>query len=49
MVLFFISHSDLMFSLAKNNHLNPLDIFTRFQMANMDFEFSTGENVVFSY
>ena len=47
LVLFFILHGDLMFSLAENNNLDPLDIFTRFQVAIMDFEFSTGENVVF--
>ena len=47
LVLFCILHGDLMFSLAQNNYLDPLDIFTRFQVAIMDFEFSTGENVVF--
>ena len=38
LVLLFVLHGDLMFS---------LDIFTRFQVAIMDFEFSTGENVLF--
>ena len=47
LLLFLILHGDLLFSLAKNIHLDPLDISTRFQMATMDFEFSTGDNVVF--
>ena len=47
LVLFCILHGDLMFSLACNNYLDPLDIFTWFQVAIMDFEFSTGQNVVF--
>ena len=42
LVLFFILHGDLMFSLAYNNYPDPLDISTRFQVAIMDFEFSTG-------
>ena len=46
-VLFLIFHGDLMFSLAKNNYLDPLDIITRFKVAIMDFEFSEGEIVVF--
>ena len=32
-----------MFSLAYDNYLDPLDIFTRFQVAIMEVEFSTGE------
>ena len=40
LVLFFILH--VFFSL-----LDPVGIFTRFQVAIMAFEFSTGENVVF--
>ena len=47
LVLFFILHGDLMFSLASCNYLDPVDIYTRFQVLIMDFEFSTGENVVF--
>ena len=47
LVLFFILNGDPMFSLAYNNYLDPLDILARFQVAIMDFEFSTGENVVF--
>ena len=47
LVLFFILHGDLMFSLAYNNYLDLLDIFTRYQVAIKDFEFSTWENEVF--
>ena len=47
LVLLFILHGDLLFSLAYNNNLDPLDIFTRSQVGIMDFEFSTGENAVF--
>ena len=47
LLLFFILHGEPMFSLAYNNYLDPLDILTKFQVAIMDFEFSTGENVVF--
>ena len=47
LLLFLILHGDLLFSSAKNIYLDPLDITTRFQVAIMDFEFSTGENVVF--
>ena len=46
-VLFFILHGDPMFSLAYNNYLDLLDILTKSQVAIMDFEFFTGENVVF--
>ena len=46
-MIFPFFHGDLMFSLAYNNYLDPLDIFTRYQVAIMDFEFSTGENVLF--
>ena len=45
--LFFILHGDLLFSLAQNIYLDQLYIYTKFQVAIMDFEFSTGENVVF--
>ena len=45
--LFFILHGDLLFSLAQNIYLDPLYIYTKFQVAIMDFEFSTGENVFF--
>ena len=45
--LFFILHGDLLFSLAQNIYLDPLYIYTKLQVALMDFEFPTGENVVF--
>ena len=45
--LFLILHGDLLFSLAQNIYLDPLYIYTKFQVAIMGFEFSTGENVVF--
>ena len=32
--------------MAKNGYLVSFHIFTRFQIAVMDFEWSTGENVV---
>ena len=44
--LFFILHGNLLFSLAHNIYLDPLYIYTKFQVAIMDLEFSTGENVV---
>ena len=44
---FFILHVDLLFSLPQNIYLDPLYMYTKFQVAIMDFEFSTGENVVF--
>ena len=47
LALFFILHGDPVFSIAYNTYLDPLDILTRFQVATKDFEFSTGENVVF--
>ena len=45
--LFFILHGELLFSLAQNIYLDPLYIYTKFQVAIMDFKFSTGENVIF--
>ena len=45
--LFFILHGNLLFSLTKNIYLDQLYRYTKFQVAIMDFEFSTGENVVF--
>ena len=42
-----ILHGDLLFSLAQNIYLDSLYIYTNFQVAIMDFEFSTGINVVF--
>ena len=45
--LFFILHGDLLFSLAQNIYLDPLYIYTKFRVPIMDFEFSTGENVIF--
>ena len=47
LVSFCILHGEPMFSLAYNIYLDPFDILTKFQVAIMDFEFSTGENVVF--
>ena len=47
LVFFFILHVDLLFSLAQNTYLDPLDILTGSQVAIMDFEFSSGENAVF--
>ena len=41
-------YSSLVFSLAHNIYLDPLYIYTKFQVAIMDFEFSTVENVFFS-
>ena len=43
-----ILQGDLQFSLAQNIHLDLFDIFSRFQMAIMDFEFYTGEKCSFS-
>ena len=43
LVLFFILHGNPMFSLAYNNYLDPLYIYTKFQVPIIDFEFSTGE------
>ena len=46
--LFCILHGDLIcLCFPENNNLDTLAIFTRFQVPIMDFEFSTGENVVF--
>ena len=45
--LFFILRGDLLFYLAQNIYLDPLYIYTKFQVSIMDFEFSTGENVIF--
>ena len=45
--LFFILHGDLLFSLSQNIYLDTLYMYNKFQVAIMDFEFSTGENVVF--
>ena len=47
LVSFCILHGNPMFSLAYNNYLGPLNILTKFQVAIIVFEFSTGENVAF--
>ena len=43
----FLSHFRIVLKMAKNGYLVSFYIFTRFQIAVMDFELSTGENVVF--